>query len=141
MLLKEIRLPAHSWRSSVDHAESCPSPECEAIDDGTYICVNSDAAGVCRQKLSQSSQQTCTPCFLRYFFLTFSSCTPFFIANASPSGFVPQVRIKVHFPLVIVRIFLATKLPLQDINLDPSFQFNKLLHHVLSQSVSPFGAC
>lgn len=134
--MKETRLPAHNWRGNVDCAESCPSPECEAIDAGTYMCVNRDAAGVCSQELPQSLQQICTPCFFRYFFLTFSSCTPFFIANASPSGFVPQVRTKEPFPLVIVRIFLATKLLLRDINLDPFLQFNKLLHHVLSRSVS-----
>lgn len=59
------------------------------------------------------------------------------IANASPSGFVPQVRTKVPFLLVNLRIFLATELPLRDINPNPFLQFNQLLHHVLSLSVSP----
>lgn len=61
-------------------------------------------------------------------------------ANASPSGSVPQVRKKVPFPLVNLRMFLATELPPGDINPNPFLQFNKLfpdIHRVLSLSVSP----
>lgn len=61
-------------------------------------------------------------------------------ANASPSGFVPQVRTKVPFPLLNFRICRATELPLRDINPNAFLECNKLfadIHRVLSLGVSP----
>lgn len=77
------------------------------------------------------------PLLLRVFLSDLFFMHTVLIANASPSGFVPQVRTKVPFLLVNLRIFLATELPRRDVNPNLFLQFNQLLHHVLSLSVSP----
>lgn len=76
------------------------------------------------------------PLLLQVFFSDLFFMHTVLTANASLSGFVPQVLTKEAFPLGNLQVFLATDLPSQDINPNLFLQSNKLLHHVLSLSVS-----